>query len=85
MKSDEEGFLHPEIDESKCVNCGLCAKVCPVLVESPSRKPLAVYAAKAKDDELRMKSSSGGVFSLLARQVISEGGIVFGAGFDHDD
>ena len=25
MKADEKGFLHPEIDREKCVNCGLCA------------------------------------------------------------
>lgn len=85
MTPDAEGFSHPIIDSAKCVNCGLCAKACPVLVRPAPRKPLAVYVAKAKDDELRMKSSSGGVFSLLARQVIFEGGIVFGAGFDHKD
>lgn len=85
MGPDNEGFLHPSIDVGKCVNCGLCEKACPVIAKSPSRKPIAVFAAKSTDDKLRMKSSSGGVFSLLARQVIFEGGIVFGAGFDHDD
>ena len=85
MVPDAEGFAHPQIDSAKCVNCGLCVKACPVLAKLPPRTPLAVYAAKAKDDELRLKSSSGGVFSLLARAVIAEGGIVFGAGFDHND
>ena len=85
MVSDAEGFSHPQIDSAKCVNCGLCAKACPVLVRPAPRKPLAIFAAKANDDELRMRSSSGGVFSLLARAVIAEGGIVFGAGFDHND
>lgn len=85
MGPDNEGFVHPSIDLGKCVNCGLCEKACPVIAKSPSRKPIAVFAAKSTDDKLRMKSSSGGVFSLLARQVIFEGGIVFGAGFDHDD
>ena len=85
MVPDTEGFLQPVIDEAKCVNCVLCEKACPVLAKLPSRTPIAVYAAKAKDDELRMKSSSGGVFSLLARAVIAEGGVVFGAGFDHGD
>ena len=82
---DAEGFAHPQIDSAKCVNCGLCVKACPVLAKHSPRTPLAVYAAKAKDDELRLKSSSGGVFSLLARAVIAEGGVVFGAGFDHSD
>ena len=85
MVADAEGFLQPVIDEAKCVNCGLCVKACPVLTKLPPRTPLAVYAVKAKDDELRLKSSSGGVFSLLARAVIAEGGVVLGAGFDHSD
>ena len=85
MAPDAEGFLHPIIDSAKCVNCGLCAKACPVLVRPAPRKPLAIFAAKANDDELRMRSSSGGVFSLLARSVIVDGGIVFGASFDHND
>lgn len=30
MQPDNEGFLYPIIDEAKCVNCGMCLKVCPV-------------------------------------------------------
>ncbi len=82
MIPDKEGFVHPQIDTAKCVRCGRCEQVCPVLRPHAAREPLAVYAAKAKDDELRLQSSSGGIFSLLARQVVSNGGIVFGAGWD---
>ena len=39
----------------------------------------------AKDAGLRLESSSGGVFSLLARDVLAKGGVVFGAAFDHED
>ena len=85
MAADKEDFLRPQIDVALCVNCELCTKVCPSLNHGESREPLAVYAAQARDTDLRMKSSSGGIFSLLARQVISRGGIVFGAGFDHAD
>jgi NAD-dependent dihydropyrimidine dehydrogenase PreA subunit len=82
MKPDAEGFLLPVIDKTLCVNCGQCQKVCPVLHPGQKRMPLAVYAAKAKDDELRMKSSSGGMFTLLAREILKQGGIVYGAGWE---
>jgi len=82
MKPDVEGFLQPVIDAALCVHCGLCEKVCPVLHPGSNRMPLSVYAVKAKDDDLRMKSSSGGVFTLLAREILKKGGIVYGAGWE---
>ena len=30
MIEDEEGFLYPNIDSTKCIKCGLCEKVCPI-------------------------------------------------------
>ena len=85
MQPDEEGFAYPHVDESLCVNCGLCARACPSLHPKAPREPLFVYAAKAKDEALRMESSSGGIFSLLARQIISDGGIVYGAAIRGSD
>ncbi len=82
MSEDGEGFLYPEYDGAKCVDCHLCEKVCPVLNQGRERKPLKVYAAINKDDEIRRQSSSGGIFTLLAEQVIDEGGVVFGARFN---
>ena len=82
MLPDEEGFLQPVVDAAKCVGCGKCEAVCPVLHPGKPRKPLAVYAAKAKDDELRWGSASGGVFTVLAQDMLKRGGVVFGAGFE---
>ena len=82
MRPDAEGFLQPAVDSAVCVKCGKCENVCPVLNQGQPRTPLAVYAAKAKDDDLRRISSSGGVFSLLARQILSKGGVVYGAAFE---
>ena len=48
------------------------------------RKPLAVYAAKNKNEEVRQASSSGGIFTALAEEIIREGGVVFGACFSAD-
>lgn len=85
MLPDAEGFSHPIIDSGRCVNCGICRRVCPSINRNEPRFPLAVYAAVASDDVLRMKSSSGGVFSMLAMEVLDNGGVVFGAAFDHSD
>ena len=82
LKEDEEGFLYPVVDKETCIDCGLCEKVCPILHQGAEQKPLKVYAAKNQNEEIRLQSSSGGVFTLLAEEVIKEGGVVFGARFD---
>ena len=84
MQEDEEGFLYPVVDKEVCVDCGLCEKVCPVLNQREERKPLEVYAAFNKNEEIRMQSSSGGIFTALAEQIIQEEGVVFGARFNED-
>lgn len=84
MAEDEEGFLYPQVDTSKCVDCHLCEKVCPVINQYNTRTPLNVYAAKNSDDEIRLSSSSGGIFTLLAEQTIKDGGVVFGACWDKE-
>lgn len=82
MYDDEEGFQYPKVDATKCLKCGLCERVCPVINQSNARKPLESFAAINPNEEVRLKSSSGGIFSLLAENVIAEGGVVFGAKFN---
>lgn len=84
MSADNEGFLYPQIDTAICIDCGLCEKVCPVINQNEPREPLAVYAANNNNEDIRLKSSSGGIFTLLAEQIISEGGVVFGARFNEN-
>lgn len=84
MKPDEEGFLYPEIQLDQCIDCGACEKVCPVLHPADTCYPLEVYAARNRDETVRMNSSSGGVFTALAEEIIRRGGVVFGASFNED-
>lgn len=82
FKIDKEGFGYPLIDKEKCVDCGLCDKVCPIINQNNARIPLKVYAAINPNEQVRKDSSSGGVFALLAEYIINEGGIVFGVRFN---
>lgn len=86
MIENEEGFLYPIIDEEKCINCGLCSKVCPQMkeIKKNNEEYPKVYAMYNKNDDELLKSSSGGIFSVIANYVIENGGVVFGAAYDND-
>jgi len=84
IKEDNEGFFYPEVDKNQCINCNLCQRSCPILNQSEKRLPLNVYAAKHKDEQIRLASSSGGIFTLLAERIIDEDGVVFGARFNNN-
>ena len=82
MEPDREGFLYPQVDEKLCIGCGACARVCQLKTGQDKDKPLAIFAAKNKDEKTRLASSSGGAFSLLAEYTESQGGVIYGAAFD---
>ena len=82
MTADSEGFLYPKVDESECIDCGLCERVCHEQHPYEERAPIRVCAAINRNEKVRMDSSSGGIFHLLAEKTIAEGGVVFGARFD---
>lgn len=85
MKEDKEGFLYPRVELKKCIDCGLCEKVCPVIhSKNAGNEVKNTYIAYAKDKDLRMMSSSGGIFSLCADWILEQGGIVTGAAFDEE-
>lgn len=88
MQPDKLGFLYPEVEEAKCVDCGLCDKVCSFVpdvakVQQVSRDTqIEVMAARHKDAEVLAQSQSGGAFTAIAEQVLKDGGVVYGAAFD---
>lgn len=84
MYADEEGFLYPEISQEKCVHCNRCKDVCPILHKPDNYSLELAFGCYAQNEEERMSSSSGGFFSVLARAVLSDGGVVCGAAYDKD-
>lgn len=84
MQEDEEGFFYPVVDSEKCTNCGLCKKACPSLNKSEvfeeNKLNPDCYAVMA-DDEIRLVSSSGGAFTLIANWILEQGGYVCGVAF----
>ncbi|MBQ3600386.1 MAG: polysaccharide pyruvyl transferase family protein [Lachnospiraceae bacterium] len=87
MKYDSEGFLFPYVDKKKCIECGLCQQVCPEMNMEKVRQRIheegKCYAAMAEDD-IRMVSSSGGIFTLIADYIYEQNGIVCGAVYSED-
>lgn len=83
MKADDEGFYYPVVDEEKCINCGKCRKGCPGINEKDMSGTASpdCYALWA-EDRVRMGSSSGGAFTLLAKAILEEEGVVCGVAMD---
>ncbi len=84
FEEDAHGFLYPVCNESLCIGCGLCEKVCPIINKWDTRSPLQVKACRNKNENERFCSSSGGVFVLLAKAILNHKGVVFGACYDDD-
>lgn len=88
FKTDIEGFWYPEVDKAKCVDCGLCEKVCPIINIKELKKndlPHSIcYAAEHKNMEVVFDSTSGGLFSALADIMYKSEGYVGGAVFNED-
>ena len=85
LTEDAEGFLYPVVSASDCIHCGACTLVCPMTAQAPaSVQAPEGYAAYAREDAVRSASSSGGIFTLLAREILARGGVVFGAAYDED-
>ena len=83
MTHDNEGFLYPKVNYNLCIKCKKCIDVCPVINKPKTNETPQAYACINKDEDTRLKSSSGGIFTLLADLVLQEEGAVFGAAFNN--
>ncbi len=84
MQPDEKGFLYPVIDQTECIHCHLCEKVCP---EDPEIRPKGdgqpeLYGAVHRDEQVLMQSASGAAFPAIVEAFCDEDTAVFGAQYD---
>lgn len=84
MSTTEKGFYFPIINESLCVDCGLCKKTCPSLNANPINEPIKIFACKNKNENIRKTSSSGGTFQELSSLILNNNGSVYGVGFSKE-
>lgn len=87
MEPDALGFKYPKVDLEKCIDCGLCEKVCAFndnYDKSLNLPQPDAYAARHKDMHEIETSRSGAAFIAISDRILEKGGVVYGAGFaDH--
>ena len=84
MSPDADGFVYPVVDESKCVHCGLCEKVCAYRNVQTPQSAKEVYAAVSACTNIQ-ESASGGLFAAFAQAVLQEGGSVYGCAMEYEN
>ena len=81
MEPDAEGFLYPCVAAANCTECGRCTSVCPARARLPRREG-SFFTVRCKEEQVLLRSTSGGAFTLLAQEVTAQDGLVCGAVFD---
>lgn len=84
MLEDCEGFRYPKVNADICIDCGLCERVCPIKQPRQGDTVPNSYVVQNKDTRVLRDSTSGGFFTAIAKWIINQGGVVFGAAFDKD-
>lgn len=87
MVPDTLGFKYPNVDLDKCIDCGLCEKVCAFndkYDKSLNLEEPEIFAARHKDMREIETSRSGAAFIAISDYILENGGIVYGVGYkDH--
>lgn len=84
IEENAKGFDYPVVDEQICINCHICDKICPILNLKKDSKKQIIYAAKNKSNDIRLSSSSGGIFYDLSELILKERGYICGAIYDEN-
>lgn len=86
MIRDGEGFWYPEIDDSKCISCKACIKVCSFKTKDIERtgEQQKFYYAQSKNEDILYQSSSGGIFTHLYQYILENHGAICGSIFTED-
>ena len=89
MEKNQEGFYYPKVNYEKCVDCGLCSKVCPMANKIDKNKEKYLdqpkcYAVTTKNEDVLNKSTSGGMFYEIAKYILDNNGVVYGSTMDKD-
>lgn len=85
LEENQYGFVYPKADETNCISCNLCNAVCHLTnYKSTTKNIPSAYAAVNKENNIVLKSTSGGVFSAIAEKILSDSGVVYGCAFNDE-
>lgn len=85
FEEDIYGFEYPTVNIDKCIKCYACRKVCSYQGETLFNAPVDTYAAMATNNSLLMESASGGVFASISKNILRDGGVVYGCSMEFLD
>jgi len=80
VQDDVENY-NAVIEEEKCINCGICKKVCPRENAVKKERPFAWYQGWT-EQSIRKISSSGGAASAIMHSFMDNGGYVAACAFE---